>query len=208
MRGGREQGNACKHSKQRVVPVYWIPAYPLIGWLWHLLLTLEHWWSWWGLRYGGRETSVILSRRHRNYFKQCNQAFPVCGIVSWRAENVLKKFIRLVKLNSRFKCSWNIASLNVLLMLTVSMTVSHLYTYALIHMLSLIHHLNLSLSCSTISLALSDGSRKAYVLDRTLLLWTGTREPISFLPYGHKWSPPPNQGGRGCLQSDFAHLSQ
>ena len=43
--------------------------------------------------------------------------------------------------------------------------------------------------------SLRDGSRKAYVLDRTLLLWTGTREPISFLPYGHKWSPPPNQGG-------------
>ena len=23
----------------------------------------------------------------------------------------------------------------------------------------------------------------------------GTREPISFLPYGHKWSPPPTRGG-------------
>ena len=56
--------------------------------------------------------------------------------------------------------------------------------------------------------SLRDGSRKAYVLDRTLLLWTGMREPISFLPYGHKWSPPPNQGGRGRLQSDFARLSQ
>ena len=33
--------------------------------------------------------------------------------------------------------------------------------------------------------------------DQTLLLWTGMREPISFLPYGHKWSPPPNQGRRG-----------
>ena len=51
--------------------------------------------------------------------------------------------------------------------------------------------------------SLSDGPRKAYVLDRTLLLRTGTREPISFLPYGHKRSPPPNQGGRGRLQSDF-----
>ena len=29
-------------------------------------------------------------------------------------------------------------------------------------------------------------SRKAYVLDRTLLPLTGTKEPISFLPYGHK----------------------
>ena len=36
--------------------VYWIPVYPLIGGLWHLL-TLEHWWHWWGMRYG-RERDI------------------------------------------------------------------------------------------------------------------------------------------------------
>ena len=59
--------------------VYWIPVYPLIGGLWHLL-TLEHWWHWWGMRYGGRETSVSESRGHRSYYKQCNREFPVWGI--------------------------------------------------------------------------------------------------------------------------------
>ena len=42
---------------------------------------------------------------------------------------------------------------------------------------------------------------------KTLGWWTGTREPVSFLQYGHKWSPLPNQG-RGRLQSDLACLSQ
>ena len=42
------------------------------------------------MRYGGRETSVIESRGHRSYYKQCNRAFPVWGIFSWRAENLLE----------------------------------------------------------------------------------------------------------------------
>ena len=29
-------------------------------------------------------------------------------------------------------------------------------------------------------------TKESYVLDRTIPLWRGTREPISFLPYGHK----------------------
>ena len=40
--------------------------------------------------YGGRETSVIESRGHRSYYKQCNRPFPVWGIFSWRAENLLE----------------------------------------------------------------------------------------------------------------------
>ena len=40
--------------------------------------------------YGGRETSVIESCKHQSYNKQCNQAFSVCGIFSWRAENLLE----------------------------------------------------------------------------------------------------------------------
>ena len=35
--------------------------------------------------------------------------------------------MKIIYLFYRFKCSQNIASLNVLMMLTVSMTVSHLY---------------------------------------------------------------------------------
>ena len=42
------------------------------------------------MRYGGRETSVIESRGHRSYYKQCNRTFPVWGIFSWRAENLLE----------------------------------------------------------------------------------------------------------------------
>ena len=42
------------------------------------------------MRYGGRETSVIASRGHRSYYKQCNWVFPVWGIFSWRAENLLE----------------------------------------------------------------------------------------------------------------------
>ena len=33
---------------------------------------------------------VIGSRRLRSYYKQCNRAFPVCGVFSWRAENLLE----------------------------------------------------------------------------------------------------------------------
>ena len=33
---------------------------------------------------------VIGSLRLRSYYKQCNRAFPVCGIFSWRAENLLE----------------------------------------------------------------------------------------------------------------------
>ena len=42
------------------------------------------------MRYGGRQTSVIESRRHRSYYKQYNRAFPVWGIFSWTAENFLE----------------------------------------------------------------------------------------------------------------------
>ena len=42
------------------------------------------------MRYGGRETSVIASRGHRSYYNQCNWVFPVWGIFSWRAENLLE----------------------------------------------------------------------------------------------------------------------
>ena len=42
------------------------------------------------MRYGGRGTSVIESRGHRSYYKQCNRTFPVWGIFSWRAENLLE----------------------------------------------------------------------------------------------------------------------
>ena len=42
------------------------------------------------MRYGGRETSVIESRGHRSYYKQCNRIFPVWGIFSWRAKNLLE----------------------------------------------------------------------------------------------------------------------
>ena len=42
------------------------------------------------MRYGGRETSVIESRVHRSNYKQRNRAFPVWGIFSWRAENLLE----------------------------------------------------------------------------------------------------------------------
>ena len=38
----------------------------------------------------GRETSVIESRGHLSYYKQCNQAFPAWGIFSWRAVNLLE----------------------------------------------------------------------------------------------------------------------
>ena len=41
---GWEWGKAYEHSKQRVIPLYCIPVYPLIGRLWHLLLTFECWW--------------------------------------------------------------------------------------------------------------------------------------------------------------------
>ena len=37
-----------------------------------------------------RETSVFESRGHRSYYEQCNRAFPVWGIFSWRAENLLE----------------------------------------------------------------------------------------------------------------------
>ena len=37
------------------------------------------------MRYGRRETSLIESRGHRSHYKQCNRAFPVWGIFSWRA---------------------------------------------------------------------------------------------------------------------------
>ena len=40
-----------------------------------------------------RETDrhlVIESRRYRSYYKQCNRAFPVCGIFLWRAKNLLE----------------------------------------------------------------------------------------------------------------------
>ena len=33
---------------------------------------------------------VIGSCRHRSYYKQCNRAFPGCGIFSWRAENLFE----------------------------------------------------------------------------------------------------------------------
>ena len=33
---------------------------------------------------------VIESRRHRSYYRQCNRAFPVCGIFWWKAENLLE----------------------------------------------------------------------------------------------------------------------
>ena len=33
---------------------------------------------------------VIKSRRHRSYYRQCNRAFSVCGIFSWKAENLLE----------------------------------------------------------------------------------------------------------------------
>ena len=33
---------------------------------------------------------VIESGRHRSYYKQCNRAFHVCGILLWRAENLLE----------------------------------------------------------------------------------------------------------------------
>ena len=75
--GGLEQGNACKHFYQGVIPVY-----PLIGWLWHLVSALEHWWHW----LMGGESHLLLNHRHWSYYIQCNKAFPVCGIFTWRAE--------------------------------------------------------------------------------------------------------------------------
>ena len=42
------------------------------------------------MRYEGREMSVIESRGHRSYYKQCNRIFPEWGIFSWRAKNLLE----------------------------------------------------------------------------------------------------------------------
>ena len=43
------------------------------------------------MRYGGRETSVIESRGHRSYYKQCNRVFPLWGIIGVkRTENLLE----------------------------------------------------------------------------------------------------------------------
>ena len=70
--------------------------------LWHVLLTLEHWWHWWGMRYGGRETSVIESPWHRSCYKRCNRAFPVWGTFSWRAEKLLASRLPIVTNTSKW----------------------------------------------------------------------------------------------------------
>lgn len=38
------------------------------------------------------------------------------------------------------------------------------------------------------------GSRKVYILEQTLLQWTGMREHTSYLLYGPKWFPSPTRG--------------
>ena len=38
-----------------------IPKCPFIGRLWHSLLTLEHWWRWWGMGCMGEEKHLLLS---------------------------------------------------------------------------------------------------------------------------------------------------
>ena len=90
---GERCGNACKNFWQKCVPVYQILVYPLIGWFWQFLSTVERLRSQREMRYGGDDRLYVPSRRIRTRNKHSAEWLSKREGKTRRAKKCLKHIV-------------------------------------------------------------------------------------------------------------------